>query len=253
MKLLIDIHAHLDHWKFEKDLDDVINRAENSGLKVIISNGIDIKSNRKVLELCKKYDIMKAALGIFPIDGKKLSDEKIDDELKFIEENKERIKAIGEVGLDYHWEKDEEMIKKQKILFEKFIELAEKINKPIIIHSRNAENDCVEMIESSNIKKADFHCFNGNKALIKRIADNGYYFSIPTNIVKNRNIRDIVKIASISQIFTETDSPYLSPFQGKRNEPMNVAETIKKIAEIKNLNEEEVVNNIYMNYQRLFS
>lgn len=251
MELLIDIHAHLDHWKFKKDIGEVIARAREKGFKVIINNGTDIKSNRKVLDLMERYDIAEAALGIYPIEGKELSEEEINKEIEFIEKNKNKIKAIGEVGLDYHWEKDDKEIKKQKILFEKFIKLAEKINKPIIIHSRNAEQDCIEMIESSNIKKADFHCFNGNKALIKRIADNGYYFSIPTNIVKNKNIKAIVKIASISQLFTETDSPYLSPFEG-RNEPVNILETIKKIAEIKNMDEKEVVNNIYMNYQKVF-
>jgi len=112
--------------------------------------------------------------------------------------------------------------------------------------------DCVDMIKSSNVKKSIFHCFGGSSDLVKEICDNNYYFSIPTNIAKSKQIKKIVKNVPLSQLFTETDSPYLGPFSGKRNEPANITETIKVIAKIKGMDEKEVVNNIYMNYQRVF-
>ncbi|NQV09496.1 TatD family hydrolase [Candidatus Woesearchaeota archaeon] len=251
MKLLIDTHSHLDHPRFRKDLEDVLDRARKNNLSVIICNGLNKKSNRKVLELSKKCDIIESALGIFPIDAQKLTEEQIDKEIEFIEKNKDKIKAIGEVGLDYHWEKDKHKQEKQRIIFKKFIELAKRIDKPIIIHTRKAEKDALDMIKESKLKKVIFHCFGGSNSLTKEIADNGYFFSIPANIVKCNSFKEIVKNVPLSQLFTETDSPYLSPNE-KRNEPSNVIYTIEEIAKIKGLDKKEVINIIYMNYQRIF-
>lgn len=259
MELLIDIHCHLDHVRFN-DLDKVIENAKKAGVKVILTNGINPETNRKSLELAKKYDIVKAAMGIYPIHQLKKEIEEgnyplnpnvfdVDEEIKFIEENKDKILAIGECGLDGL---DEEHLSEQKIVFEKLIKLSEKIKKPLIIHSRRAEKEVIDLLESSNCKKVLLHCFSGKKWLVKKAADLGYSFSIPTNIVRAQNFQDLAKEVNISQIFCETDSPYLSPFREKRNEPAFVVESYKKIAEIKRMEIQEVMNNIWMNYERLF-
>jgi len=130
--------------------------------------------------------------------------------------------------------------------------LAEKIKKPVVIHSRKAEKECIEIIETFKIKNVDMHCFSGNFKLVKKVQDNGWFFSIPTNIVRLFHFQKIVEETPMSQLLTETDSPYLSPFIEKRNEPSFVVETIRKISEIKKLNEEEVKKLIFMNFQKIF-
>jgi TatD DNase family protein len=247
--MLIDAHTHLDYKKFEKDLDKVIERAEDNNFIAIISNGTGPESNRKVLEISKKYKIIKPALGIYPIDALEMSDDEIDKEIEFIKKSKPI--AIGEVGIDYYHTNIKE---KQKINFKKFIKLSKELDIPIIVHSRNAEEDVVQILEEEGAKKVMMHCFSsGKKELVERIEKNGWYFSIPAIIVRNKTFKKLVKRISMEKVLTETDAPFLSPFKGKRNEPSFIKETIKKIAEIKQLTEKEVEDKIYSNYKRLFS
>ncbi len=262
--LLVDVHAHMDHDRFKEDLDQVIQRARDAGVKSIVSSGVNTATNRMVLDLSNKYDIIKASFGLYPLDAlaKELDSEEafdftrdieqtdVDSELKWIEANKDKCISIGEVGLDYSFKTGKE--KEQQKVFQKVIELAERINKPIIIHSRKAELDAVEMLESSKIKKIVMHCFMAKKKIIRRVADNGWNFSIPPVITRLQHFQMMAEMVNINQLLTETDSPYLSPFAGERNEPSFVVETIKKISEIKSITEEDVANNIYMNYSRLF-
>ena len=258
--MLIDIHCHLDHPSFNGRTDEIVENAKKAGLKVILTAGINPETNRKTLELAKKYEIVKAALGIYP--PKTLQKEieagdyplkpnifDVDKEIEFINKNKGRIAAIGECGLDYSQGEDQ---KKQKELFEKLISLAEKIKKPMIVHSRKAEQDCIDILESSSIKKVLLHCFSGKKKLVRRAAERGYYFSIPTNVVRAQNFQIMAEEADINQLFCETDSPYLSPFKERMNEPAFVLESYKKIAEIKGMELKEVVNNVWMNWQKAF-
>ena len=259
MKLLIDAHSHLDHPLLISKIDEIIHRARDAGLKHIITNGINPETNRKTLEIAKKYDIVKAALGIYPIhllrkdieDGSyplKPNVFDIDEEIEFIEKNNDKIIALGECGLDGL---DKEHMQEQKAVFEKLITLAEKIKKPLIIHSRKAEQDVLDMLESSKAKVL-LHCFSGKKSLVKKASDLGYYFSIPTNVVRAQNFQLMAKEVNINQLFCETDSPYLSPFKDKQNEPAFVIESYKKIAEIKGMDLKEVVNNIWMNFKKVF-
>lgn len=248
MSLLIDIHCHLDHPRFT-DLDKVMENAKKVGVKVILTDGINPETNRKTLEIAKRYDIVKAALGIYPINQLK-KEINIDEELDFIKKNKNSIIAIGEVGLDGL---DKGNLKEQKTLFEKLIKLAENINKPIIVHSRKAEQEVIEILGSSKLKKVLLHCFSGKKNLVKRAAELGYYFSIPTKVVRAENFQLMIKEVNINQLFCETDAPYLSPYNNKTNEPAFIVESYKKIAEIKGMMLEEVEKNIWMNYQKLIT
>jgi len=260
MDLLIDIHSHLDHCYFNDDRAKVVENAKKAGVKVIVESGINPETNRKALEMAKKFDIVKASIGIYPINVLQKEIEtgdfpmkpnkfNIDEEIKFIEQNKKNIAYVGEVGLDYLKLKDE---KEQKKLFLKMIELAEKINKPILIHSRKAEQDCIDMLESSKLKKIIMHCFTGKKKLVKKIRDNGWFLTVPTCVVRSLQFQDIAKEVPLNQLFCETDSPYLSPFKDQRNEPAFIIESYKKLAEIKKMNLKEVVNNIWMNWQKTF-
>ncbi len=249
--MLVDVHAHLDFFENEK-IAEVIKNAEKNKVKVIINNGTDKKSNRKTIELSKKYSLIKPALGLHPEFIEKFEDFLIEEELKFIEKNADKIIAIGEIGLDYHWVKDEKQLVRQKALFERFLELAKSLDKPVIIHSREAEKDTVEMLSRSKIKNVVLHCFNGDLKLVKDTIKNGWMLSIPTNVVYNEHFQQLTDVIPLSHILTETDAPYLSPFKDKQNEPSFIIESIKKIAEIKRMNEEEVANAIFSNYQKMF-
>ena len=157
--------------------------------------------------------------------------------------------SIGEVGLDFKFSRDKE---NQIENFKKIIELSEKIKKPLIVHSRGAEKECVEILETSKNKKILMHMFSGNKKLIKKGADLGFYFSVPCIINKSEHFQMLTNLVSINQLLTETDCPWLSPFPDKKNEPAFIKFTIEKIAQIKKMEKLEVENNIFMNYQRLF-
>jgi len=259
--MLIDVHAHLSHEKFSKDLDKVIERAKKVDIKAIITSGVNVPTNREALEIAKKYDIVKVSLGLYPIDLLDLSSDEIglsrqvepfvlSDELKFIKKSKDKIVAVGEVGMDFAWDKEHH--NKQKKNFEKIITFVEKIKKPMIVHSRKAEKECLDLLESSKLKKVILHCFSGNKKLIKKGYDLGYYFSIPAVIVRLQHFQTLVDMIDMSKILTETDAPWLSPYPGKRNESSFIVETIKKISEIKKLDREEVENMIFMNYKKIF-
>jgi TatD DNase family protein len=255
--LFIDIHSHLDH-PLIKDLDDMVAKAKAAGIRHIITNGVDPKTNRISLELSKKYDIVECALGLYPRDALKKEvegtkwdvgkDFDVDTEINFIRAHKNGIVAISEIGLDGVNGVSPSQIED----FSKMLELAKELDKPVVIHSRKAEEQCIELLKSHAMKKVVMHCFCGKKRLVKEIMDNNWSITIPTSIVRAQQFQDIAKIVPITQLFCETDTPYLSPIKGQWNEPTNVIESYKKIAEIKGMELFEVGQNIYMNYQRLF-
>ncbi|MGV8161790.1 MAG: TatD family hydrolase [Candidatus Nanoarchaeia archaeon] len=254
--MYVDVHAHLDFPEYEKDLNQVLEECKAKGVKAIIVNGVHPESNRRVLELSHLHPIIKPALGFYPTHIVENKWEEVEKELDFILHNKQKV-AIGEVGLDYKEEIKtnltiDEQKKIQKKAFEKIIEISEKTKKPLIIHSRKAELEVIEMIESSSLKNPVFHCFMGKRKLVQRIADNKWNFSIPVIAVKLEQLQELIQYTNINQLLTETDSPLLGPVPGERNTPSNVSLTVKKIAELKGFDEEETSKTIFMNYQRLF-
>ncbi|MBN1793198.1 TatD family hydrolase [Candidatus Woesearchaeota archaeon] len=255
--MIVDVHAHMDFPDYRDDLDEVMRANEEAGVVGIVSQGTTVEANRRVLELAEKYKTIKPALGIYPVHVVDMSDNEFDAEIKFIREQKGRIVAIGEVGLDYlkgddnpHGDTRKEVMRKR---FQRFIDLAKKMDLPIICHSRRAELDVIEMLEKSGHKKVVMHCFMGRKHLVKRIVENGWSLSIPCIIGRLQQLQENVAMAPIGQILTETDAPYMSPFPDtKRNEPRFIAESLKVIAKIKGLDVEETSKLIYLNYQKMF-
>ncbi len=293
---LIDVHAHLDHARFEKDLDEVVKRFEKAGGKFIISSGVNPATNRKILELSKKYNVVKCSFGLYPIDAlakeiengeangflRDIEKFSVDEELDWIEKHTNDCVAIGEIGLDYNWSskddpdgpKDfqtEEMREKQKEVFRKVLGLAKKIKKPVVIHSRKAELDAIEILEETDfiVPKGTppaqtasagtdrvgviMHCFNGKKSLIRRCVENDWSFSVPPVIARLEHFKMLVEMVPLKQLLTETDAPYLSPVAGERNESANIITTIKIIAEIKGLSEKKVAKQIFNNAKNLFN
>ncbi|MFH1521663.1 MAG: TatD family hydrolase [archaeon] len=265
---LIDVHAHLDHARFEKDLDEVVERFKKVGGKFIFSSGVNPATNRKALEIAEKYKIVKCSFGLYPIDAlakeikngeasgflRNIEDFSVDEELDWIEKHANDCVAIGEIGLDYNWKdfQTEEMRKKQKKVFRKVLDLAKKIGKTVVIHSRKAELDAIEILEDMKIKKVVMHSFNGKKSLIRRCVDNGWSFSVPPVIARLEHFKMLVEMVPLKQLLTETDAPYLSPVAEERNESANIVTTIKIIAEIKGLSKEEVAEQIWKNVGKLF-
>lgn len=258
----VDVHTHLTHQWFEKDIDQVVKRAKDAGVARIVTNGVNDVSNRACSQLAKKYDIVRAAWGAYPIDalnipqpggGMRMNDKfDLNKEIEHWMKHADEFVAVGEVGLDYLYGEDHKA--QQKVNFEKCIGVAEKLRKPIIVHTRKAERDCVDMLMSSKIPPHQIilHSCMGRKSVIRDAANHGMCFSIPPIIARLEHFRMVAREANITQLFTETDAPYLGPERGVRNEPANVVGSVKLIAEIKSLETQEVARSMFMSYQRAF-
>lgn len=262
--MLVDVHAHMDFEEFmgqKIDIDDVIERCKSNGVAAIVTQGVHMESNRKALEMASRHNIIKVALGIYPTHCHEMisqgKQKEFEEEIRFIDSQlgSKKAIAIGEVGLEYkEIEPTAENTDIMKTCLLRFIDLAKKHNVPIILHSRGAELELIDFLEHNGMKdhKVVMHCFSGRKNHIKRIVENGWFLTIPSNVVRLEHFQYIAQDVPISQLLTETDSPYLSPIVGKINNPSNVLYSIKKIAELKKMDENEVANIVYNNYQRLF-
>ena len=248
--MLFDVHAHLHSNQFKLDLPEVMERARKIGVSYIIESGLNLETNKKALALAERFREIKPSLGLYPIDALTISEQELEENLGFIKQNKDKIIAIGEVGLDFS--EGKESGKKQKEIFQKVIQLAEEIKKPLIVHTRKAEEDCIEMLESSGLRNVVFHCFTGNFKLVKKIEDKNWFLSIPPIILRSLHFQGIVQNVSISYLLTETDSPYLAPPPKTRNEPAFVKFSVERISEIKNLTIEETKNLLFKNFQNVF-
>ncbi|BFI73114.1 TatD family hydrolase [Nanoarchaeota archaeon] len=249
--MIVDDHAHL--FLYKEKSDEKIRENIEKGVKYIIENSTDKESINIVIEEAKKYDIIYYALGIYPEDVENMKEEELDKIIEFIENNKDKkFVAIGEVGLDYAHETNEDLIKKQKIYFEKFLELSEKLDKPIIIHARKAEQDVLDILTSYNNKRV-LHTF-WKPSLVNKAIDIGCYLSIPAIIYRDNGFQKIVKEAPIEFILTETDSPFLDPIEkGINNNSWKIIYSLQKISEIKNMDIKEVEEIIFNNFKKLYN
>ena len=245
--MIIDVHAHLDFYP-KKRLEEVIENAKKNGVGVIINNSIDLKFLKKSFHISKNYPIINIAAGLYPEKKLKLMD--YGEFEKVVMENKEKIVALGEIGLDLHHTKRNFEI--QKKVFIKQLDLAGKTGLPVIIHTRKAEKETLEILKDYKDLKIILHCFSGSFNIMREGIKLGCYFSIPTSIVRSEHFQKMVKEISNEKILTETDSPYLSPFRGQENELAFIKESIKKISEIWRVNEKKVEKIIEGNYNSIF-
>ena len=250
--LLADVHAHLDMIG-DNERKAVVDRAVAAGVKVIITNSVDPKSIRKTLELQQTFKIVQAALGLYPTEAARLSAAAIEGELNFIRSCKDRVVALGEIGLDYQEAKGDRERQQQQQLFERQLELANQLGKPVIIHSRQAEKNVVETLTRFGCKRVVLHAFHGSLKLVQAAAEAGFYITIPTNLRRSSHFQAIVKQLPLSRLLTETDAPYLAAEKDGKSEPSHIAATVERIAAIKAMAPEEVANILYSNYQRLFA
>jgi TatD DNase family protein len=246
---MIDIHAHLCFGDYDKDIEKIISRCHDELAAVIVGTA-RYDEGVKALALAKKYPrFVFPTLGYHPTEGGE-APEKI---MQLIKSNSAKIVGIGEVGLDYHWEKDTLKHEIQKETFSKFIELAGSLKKPLVIHSWDAEKECYDMVKDAGVE-AIFHCFSGPKELAQQITSHGFYVSISTMVLFSKNIRKIARDLPLDKLLLETDSPFLSPNkeQDPRNYPWNIKLSAAKIAELRGITTGEVLQKAKENAVRIF-
>lgn len=250
---LIDTHCHLEMDEFDSDREEVIKRAKDAGIGAIITIGSDMDSNIKGIELSKKYGYIHVSIGIHPHDAKDFSDE-VYKKLKTWT-TREKIVAIGETGLDYHYDNSPREI--QKDVFKRHLELSRETGLPVIIHSREAKRDTLDIIKESGVNRGVFHCFSGDIEMAKEGMETGFLISIagPVTFRNARRLREIAKAISDEYLLIETDAPYLTPepFRGKRNEPSYIVHTAKVLAELRGITLEDLARITTLNAKRLFN
>ncbi|MDY6930452.1 MAG: TatD family hydrolase [Halobacteriota archaeon] len=250
---MIDTHCHLTFKQFETDKDEVIESAKKVLSKVIVS-GTEPEDSVRSLALHEEHpDFISIALGLHPKFAVEIKGKELEEYFEFIKENKDRIVGIGEIGLDYYWIKDPLKVEKSKRIFEECLNLAKELKLPAILHMRDAIEEGFEMVLDKDVKRAVFHCYSGKRSLAEQIAEEGYYISIPTSIVRSKNMKKSVRGVPLTSLLAETDAPYLSPEEGKRNIPQNVKVVYEKIAEARDMPLNEVINTIDENCSRIFN
>ena len=247
--MIVDTHTHLDNVKFIDDVDEVIKRAKENGVKKFIIPAADPKDLPRAIELAEKYEDIYFAVGVHPVDIDKYEDKLL---LNYIDH--EKCVAVGEIGLDYYWVKESNQRKKQQDFFKKQIEIALKYNKPIIVHVREATEDTYKIIEGYEEVRGVFHCFNAAHQLLD--FSDRFYYGIG-GVITFKNARKLIEVfpkIPKERVIIETDAPYLTPhpFRGKRNEPMYTIYVRDKIAELWNIMPKEVENITTNNAKRLF-
>ena len=255
-----DSHAHYNDEKFNEDREQIIEETYKEGITKFVCAGYNIPSSLHSLELSKKYEFIYSICGISPNDIPQTEQElwkDIEEISKIIKQNNDKkLVAIGEIGLDYYWNKENKELQKQAFI--KQIELANELQLPIVIHSRDASVDTIEIIKTHAVhKKGIFHCCQLNQEMVRQALELGYYISFagPITFKNAKNAEEVVKMVPMEKILIETDSPYLSPepHRGKRNDARNVKLVAQKIAEFKELSLEQVAQITYDNASRIFN
>lgn len=249
--MIIDSHAHYDDEAFEEDRDNLLQSMQSNGIEKIINVGANIKGSRASIALSEQYPFIYSAVGVHPSDTEELNEEK----MAWLKEvsKKEKVVAIGEIGLDYYWPEPDREI--QKKWFIRQMELAQEVNLPVIIHSRDAAQDTIEILKQFPANGV-IHCYSYTKESAKEFLKMGYYFGIGGVLTfKNaKKLKEAVMEIPMDRILLETDSPYLAPEpnRGKRNSSLNIPYVVKKLAQLKGITEEEVINITTENTKRLF-
>ncbi len=254
---LFDSHAHLDDEKFDEDREEIINKIHNE-IDKFVSAGYSLEGSEAAVKLAQKYDFIYATCGISPNDIPQTEQELwiMLDKIKNLVQQNSKVVAVGEIGLDYYWNKENKEI--QKTAFIEQIKLANELNLPIVIHTREAVMDTIEILKQNPVKnKGVFHCCPLNRELVKEALKLGFYISFagPVTFKNSKNADEIIRLVPNDKMLIETDSPYLSPepLRGKRNDPRNVKYIAEKLAKVKQLPIEEIAEITYNNTCKIFN
>lgn len=248
--MLIDTHAHLNFKEFDKDRPQVIKRAFEGGVEKIINVGTNLKDSKDSILLAEKYKNISAAVSLHPID---VENEKFDKDVWLELAKHQKVVAIGETGFDFFHPSDKE---KQKEVFKALIEIACQVKKPLIIHSREADKEILDILSHSKLppQRGVIHCFGRDYAVAKKFLELGFLISYTGNITYNIERSSSISKVPLDKIMVETDCPFMTPvpFRGKRNEPVFVKYIAEEIAKIKKLSYEEITNATTANARKLF-
>jgi len=247
---VIDSHCHLDFKQFNKDREQVLERARNSGVEHMINSGVDFSTNQRSLELAKKYDFISVTLGLSPNTLEGLNETDLNRLLAQIKDNSGQAVGIGEAGLDYYHTKDAAVREHQAQVFRRVIDLAGSLNLPLVIHSRDAEQQALDMVK--HLEKVVFHCYSGTLTTMKEAIDRGFYISIATNLCRSGLHQILARNVDLDHLLVETDSPFLSPRKG-RNEPCFVQDSVSLIAKIRNMEPQEIARITSDNTKRIYN
>lgn len=256
MQMFIDTHVHLNADQYEEDLQEVIERALEAKVEKMIVVGFDRKTIERALKLADQYEFIYLSIGWHPVDAIDCTDK----DLEWIEQlarNNKKIVAIGEIGLDYYWDKSPKEV--QQVLFRKQIHLAKGLNLPIVIHNRDATGDVVKILKEESAKEVGgvMHCFSGSVETAKECINMNFMISLggPVTFKNAKTPKEVAKEIPLQYLMIETDAPYLAPhpYRGKRNEPSYVTLVAEEIARLKELPIEEVAKVTTANATRFFS
>ena len=257
---LIDTHCHREMDAFDQDREEVIQRARDAGIEAMITIGSDLEGNIGGLELSGKYDFIYSSVGFHPHDAKDFTGE-IFDKIKEWAINsgkgqvvRSKVVAIGEIGLDYHYDNSPREI--QREVFMKQLIFAKEINLPVVIHSREAKKDTLDIVRESGVRKGVFHCFSGDMDMAEKAMGMGFYISIagPVTFRNAKKLKEVAEVIPDDYLLIETDAPYLTPepLRGKRNEPSYIIHTAKAVAELRGITPEDISRVTTLNAKRLF-
>lgn len=252
--MLFDTHVHLNAEQYKEDLEEVIERAQSEGVANMVVVGFDRPTIEKAIALVEKHDFLYAAVGWHPVDAIDMTEA----DLQWIEELSAhpKVVALGEMGLDYYWDKSPKEI--QKEVFRKQIALAKRVKLPIIIHNREATQDIVDILKEERAEEVGgvMHCFSGSEEVAKECMKMNFYISFggPVTFKNAKKVKEVAAEIPLERLLIETDCPYLTPhpFRGKRNEPAHVKLVAEEIALLKNLPFEEIASVTTENAKKLF-
>ena len=252
--MIFDTHAHYDDEQFDIDREELLAAMKDGGIGNIVDVGASMASSERALELAHKYDFIYAAVGVHPSEVEEMDDSSI-ERLRELSKD-EKCVAIGEIGLDYHWPDPSPEL--QKIWFKRQIQLARETRLPIIIHSRDAAQDTLEIMKSEHVEDIGgvVHCFSYSAEVAAECVKMGFYIGIG-GVLTFKNARKMVEVAEktpIEKIILETDCPYLAPepYRGKRNNSLYLPNVVKKMAEVKNMSEADVIRITEENARKMY-
>jgi len=250
VNFLVDTHSHVYYKQYKDDLSSIIDSARENGVERIICVGTDIKTSYESIEIANKYNNVFCTVGCHPHDTSKLQNGYIKELEQMCEEPK--VVALGETGLDYYYNHSPHST--QKKCFIEHIELSRNVKIPVVIHNRNSDEDLLKILKKYK-PRGVVHCFSGDVTFAREIISLGLFLSF-TGIItfNNSTLTDVIKQIELNDFMVETDSPYLTPapFRGKRNEPKHTKIIAEKIAEIKNLPIQKIIENTTKNAYKLF-
>ena len=251
--MLFDTHAHMDDHAFDADRAQLLQSLPQQGLQLVMNPGCSLESSRNACALARQYDYIYAAVGSHPDVADEVNAAVLDEYRRLVRDNP-KVKAIGEIGLDYHYEDIPRDI--QKAAFRAQMALAAELDLPVIVHERDAHEDGMKIVEEFPTVKGVFHCYSGSGEMAKWLIARGWYIGF-TGVLTFKNARKAIEVASsipLDRLVLETDCPYMAPepFRGKRNDPGKLYRMAEKLAEIRGLSVEEIQAITVENGRRLY-